>query len=106
MKGTGSLARALQKAPVFSEQGSRSRLMRRTMTRATAETQDLEADRHWDSRAQRVTTGVKMSPKSRWCFSTSFCRRSSERQPEKGQPGRCAKERAKKAKLGARPWSG
>src|SRR2546421_11732786 len=94
----GSLARALQKAPVFSEHGARSRLMRRTMTRATALTHDLEELRHWDRKAHRVTAGVKMSPKARPCCLASCSTRCSDRQAENGQAGRWAKERAKKAK--------
>src|SRR5215208_8497569 len=53
-----SLARALQKAPVAAEHGGKPMATRRTMTRATAATQDLEALRHWHSQAHKVTAGV------------------------------------------------
>src|SRR5258708_39899071 len=61
-KAAGSLALALQKAPVAAQQMARPRPQHRAMTRETAATQDLAGLRAWLSQAHRVTAGSKGSP--------------------------------------------
>jgi hypothetical protein len=106
-KASGNLPRALQKAPVASEQIERPRPQHKVMTRETAATQDLAGLRTWLSQAHTVTAGLKVSslpePKWTWCLSAKDWKKAGSNKPVKRASGRKAKARERQEKLDRSP---